>query len=416
MLVGDLIQAIREAITDQPQYMAAPASLIANAANLTGGTVPPGTYFIVVTAVNPWGETLPSPEVSVTVTAPQNAIQLTFPGPNGNNGNFKMYFGFTAGGETGWVPVSGNVAPLNVLSLLATNSVYTNGGSPPTRPTAYLPDTDGAAVGAYTMFRWLNDALKQASQVCGGLFDYSGVSSIAGQPQYITPGQWKKISTLWYDGYPVAMDDAGNYFRRNNITASILSSVATSLFTDRMMLEVWPQPARTAAQTTLASQMLIGQTTAQLTSAAGFLLGNGFVQIGTEIMSYAGISGNTLQNLQRGLSGTVQGVIPAGTNVQELNIFWQGWREYNPNFQPGSSYAVVPVPLGWETILFEYGLGRMKLAEQDVGEYSKLTESFKKQLSDWYRTNKVTTGPRQVGDQTQGLEVLPSLGGGWVIP
>ena len=221
---------------------------------------------------------------------------------------------------------------------------------------------------------------------------------------------------MWYDGYPLAMDDNGNYFRRNAITASVLSSAANSTFNNQMMIELWPQPARTSAITTLAVDLQIGQLTATLTSTANFLLTNGFVQIGSEIMSYSGLTGNVLSNLQRALSGTTQSLIPAGSFVRELNLFWSGWREYNPNFQPGASAQVVPVPLGWETNLFEYGLARMKLAEQNVGDYTKLNESFKKQMSDWYRSNKVTIGPRQIGDQTSGLEVLPNLGGGWVIP
>jgi hypothetical protein len=184
-----------------------------------------------------------------------------------------------------------------------------------------------------------------------------------------------------------------------------------------MMLEVWPQPSRTAASTTLAAQMLIGQTSAQLVSTAGFLLTNGFVQIGSEIMSYSGLLGNTLPNLNRGLGGTVQGVIAAGFPAKELNLFWSGWREYDPKFKPGDSLVVVPAPLGWETILFEYMLGRMKLAEQNVGDYSKLTEMCRKNFSDWYRSNKVVAGPRQVGDVTNGLETWGGgQGGGWVIP
>ena len=151
-------------------------------------------------------------------------------------------------------------------------------------------------------------------------------------------------------------------------------------------------------------------------STANFLLTNGFAKIGTEIVSYSGLVGNVLSNLQRGLGGTTPATQLAGSFVQELNLFWSGWREYSPNFKPGDSALTVPVPVGWETNLFEYGLARMKLAEQNVGDYSKLNESFKKQMSDWYRANKVTVGPRQTRDQTSGLEVLPNLRGGWVVP
>ena len=413
MLVGDLIMSVREAATDLPQTMILPGIVSATGVSFGGGTLNPGTYYLQVTATNQWGQTLPSAETPVTVGAGQNAIQLFVFGPPGNTGNIRVYVGLGSNLEFQYVPFT----VINFSnSLTITSLAGAIAGAPPSRNSAYLPDTDGDAVSAYAMFRWINDALKLASQVCGGLPDYGGVGSIVGSPQYVLPGLWKKIASVWYDGYPLAMDDTGNYFRRNAITASVLSSIATGTFNNQMIIELWPQPARTAAQTQLAAQMLIGQTSAQLFNASGFLLTNGFVLIGTEICSYSGISGNTLTNLQRGLGGTVQSVIVAGTQVQELNLFWNGWREYNPNFQPGSSGVVVPVPLGWETILFEYGLSRMKLAEQNVGDYSKLNDSCIKKFSDWYRTNKVTTGPRQIGDQTMGLETLPNLGGGWVIP
>jgi hypothetical protein len=413
MLVGDLIMGVREALTDLPPTLLPPSNLILTAYNDANGFIPQGTYYGVITLLNQWGETLPSPEVQVVIGVGQNAISVSAT----TNTSFlgavsgKLYLGNVAGQEFMVVATSPQInAPFSVLSLPFLPGV------PPSRNTAYLPDQDGDSVSAGTMFRWINDALKLGSVVCGGLLDYSGVGSIAGNPQYIVPGLWKKIASMWYDGYPLAMDDNGNYFRRNTITASVLSSVAISTFNNQMMFELWPQPSRTAAQTTLQAQMLIGQNFAQITDASNFLLSIGFVQIGSEIMGYNGMVGNTLQNLQRGLGGTGQSVIPAGSFVQELNLFWSGWRMYQPTFAPGNSGSVVPVPVGWESILFEYGVGRMKLAEQNVGDYSKLTESCKKNFSDWLRQNKVVVGPRQIGDQASGLEVLPNLGGGWVVP
>lgn len=420
MLVGDLIQAVREAATDQPQVLPPPD----NTPTVTPvqALVPvfnTGTYYVVVTFTTQWGETLPCAEFSVALIGSNNSFQI---GPLKLGGfsntistitGVNVYVGASAGGENIQYQFPGSGAGSTVLLLSTTPTNYQ---APPTRNSAYLPDTDGAAVNAATMFRWIRDALKQASQVCGGLLDYSGVGSINGQPQYIVNGEWKRMVNFWYDGYPLSADDNGNYFRRNAITASVLSSIALSTFNNQMMIEVWPQPARTAASTTLSSSLALNGTQASVTSSLGFLLTNGFCQIGTEICSYSGIGGTTLNNLQRALGGTVAGVWPAGTVVNELNLFFSGWRMYHPNYQPGSSMTVVPIPVGWETILFQYGLGRMKLAEQNVPDYSKLNETFMKQLSDWYRQNKVTVGPRQIGDQTSGLETLPNLGGGWVVP
>jgi hypothetical protein len=412
LLVGDIVQAFREAATDQPQTLGIPLLFSLTPVNDANGTIPLGNYVIQITALTSWGETLPSVELPVTVGAGQNAIQIVYSSStSGNPTALRVYLGSASGAENLWIQIT--PAPATPFRLLA---VPVLSGAPPSRNSAYLPDTDGDAVNAFTMFRWVCDALKIASQVCGGLLDYCGISSISGVPQYIAPGQWKKISSFWYDGYPLAMDDAGNYFRRNSITASVLASVAVSMFTDRMMLEVWPQPSRTAAATTLAAPLALTDTQATLTSSAGFLLTNGFAQLGTEIVSYSQILGNVLQNLVRGLGGTVQSSQASGSAVSELNMFWQGWRKYNAVYVPGQSNVVIPVPLGWETILPMYALARMKLAEQNTQEYTALKKEFEEELKSWFKSNNVVAGPRQIGDQTGGLEVFPSFGGGWVIP
>src|SRR5205807_7343421 len=104
------------------------------------------------------------------------------------------------------------------------------------------------------------------------------------------------------------------------------------LFTDRMMLEVWPQPARTAAQSTLSFGMQPTDTAANLVDATGFLLPFGFAQIDSEIMAYSGKLGTSLPNLVRGMSGTSISSHSIGTAVKELNLFFGGWRMYSPSY------------------------------------------------------------------------------------
>jgi hypothetical protein len=411
LIIGDLIQDVREAITDQPQVLPTPTAQIAASVVTPGSsTLPAGTYYANYTFRTPWGETMQGAESGALVVGAGQGIQITGPSIPPSASVIRVYLtqpGGAAGSEQQFSESS--VLPFTISAPGLT-------AVPPLRNSAYLPDTDGSSVNASSIYRWINRGLELASQVCGGLLDYGGIGTTSKVPQYIIMGQWKRISTVWYDGYPLAMDDAGNYFRRNAITASILASVATSLFTDRMMLEVWPQPSRTAAKTTLAAPFNLGDTTATLTSAAGFLLTNGFAQIGTVVVSYSGIVGNVLQNVIAGLSGTTQASIAAGATVAEMNLFFQGWKQYAPTFQPGNSLSVLPVPLGWNALLFKYALGRMKLAEQNLGDYSKLEEGFIKQMSDWMRSNKVTVGPRQIGEQSSSLETLPSFGGGWIVP
>lgn len=409
-MVGDIIKALRDAITDQPGVLPAPVNPTV-ALSTAASSLPVGTYKGFITFRTPWGETLPNPaEFTVTTTSGSPSIQINAPALPPGAIIMRVYLTL-AGGATGTEQqfIEGTVLPL-VISSPGTMGLV------PVRNTAYIMDADGDSFSCSTVYQWLNDGLKIASQICGGLIDYSGVGSVAGQPMYVVPGQWKRISDLWYDGYPLGMDQRGMFFRRNSITASVLASVATSLFTDRMMLEVWPQPSRTAAVTQLNTAMALTDTIANVVSAAGFLLAFGFAQIDSEIVAYSVKTGTTLPNLIRGLSGTAIAPHAAGATVQELNIFFGGWRMYAPNYQPGQAFSSIPVPVGWETMLPIYALARTKLAEQDIQGYSGLKKDFTDMMGQWYRTNHVTVGPRQVGESTSALEVLPSLGGGWVIP
>jgi len=410
MLVGDIIFGIRSAITDLPGTLPAPANpTVAN--NAAASTLPNGVYFGFITFRTPWGETLPNAtEFTVTTTGGSPSIQITAPALPPGASVMRVYLTL-AGGLAGT-----EQQMLESATLPFTISTPGTAALVPTRNTAYIPDADGDSFSAGLIYQWFNDALKICSQICGGLPDWGGVSTVSGQGSYVVPGMWRTISDVWYDGYPLAMDKRGNIFRRNPVTSSVLSQVVTSLFTERMMIEVWPQAARTAASSTLASGMASTDTSATLVSTAGFLLTNGFAQIGSEIVQYAGTASNILAGLIRGLAGGAPSAYAIGTTVSEINLFFGGWRMYAPAFTPGQALLTIPVPVGWETMLPIYGLARVKLAEQNAQEYSALKKDFEETMKAWWKTNKVTTGPRQVGEESTALEVVPNLGGGWVIP
>lgn len=410
MLVGDVVQAIREAVTDQPQTLPAPTASF-SVVTPASSTLTTGTYFLVVTQRNNWGETLGSAESTGQVVGAGNGIQVTstlFPTAT----TIRAYLtlaGGAAGSESQFVE--------STTSPFTISANPTNAGAPPSRNTAYNPDTDGDSFSAASLFNWVNDCLTLASAICGGLIDYSGVQTHVGQPMYVINGKWEMIPDVWYDGYPLAPDKAGNFFRRNSITASVLSQVTTTLLTDRMMLEVWPQPARTGSSTTLSSGMTATQTTAPSVNIGGFLLTNGMIQVDSEIMAYNGQSANTFNNLIRGLGGTTPVAHASGAPVLELNLFFHGWRSFTLNYQPGQSLSTVFIPDDWSPLLPIYGLARVKLSEQNVQEYSALKKDFETSLTSWFKQNRVTTGPRQIGDSNLVLETYGGgLGGGWVVP
>src|SRR5947208_14519333 len=65
---------------DLPQVLP-PANLVSATPIQTGqGAFSPGTYFLKATVFTAYGESLPSPEVSVIIANPNNAISVAFTG------------------------------------------------------------------------------------------------------------------------------------------------------------------------------------------------------------------------------------------------------------------------------------------------------------------------------------------------
>ena len=379
-------------MTDLPQSLG-PPTLGALFATNTGPPFVAGTYFIVATQLNPWGESLASAESSI-VLAVNGTILIPITCAPGATA-VRFYYSTVSGQESFYQqqPVLGGF-----VSLTLTNAP-TGSQTPPTRSTAYMPDTDGAALGAFAVYRWLNQSLGwAAAKNRGGLPDFGAAATTGGQPNYTLPGYWKKIDSAWYDGFPLGLLQKNNVFRRNPVTG--YSGMLTVFqATDRLMVEAWPQPSRTSARTTLAFAIGATDTVALLTSTAGFVLGFGMAQIDSEIVNYAGISGNNLIGLQRGMTGTVAAShdpAVATVPVSELNLMVSGYRvPSTTSYFPGQAATPLYLPPGWDEALISYMLYRFRKAEQDEqGATTNLKEAAEKLSS--LGSNRIIAGPRQI--------------------
>ena len=408
-LVGDAIIAARQAVPDMPQTL--PQTVASAAVVAAGGsTLAAGTYAVVVTQRNPWGETLPSTEATALVVGGGQGIQITsalqpsatvirayLTLPGGANGSEQQF-------------VESNTSPFTISTPPA------NAGVPPVLNKAWLPDTDGPLISTTAIYGWINDGLAIISNEAGGLLDYAGVQSVVSQPLYLVPGQWKEMSSVWYDGYLMLGGDRGQFFRRNSVTSAVLSSAQISVYNNQQLLEVYPQPARTASSTTLSAPMTATDTVANLTNVFGFLLPFGFVKIDSEIMAYGNVSGNQLVGLQRGLGGTSPAVAHiGGAPALELNIFWSGKRQYVSTYVPGNSASVLPVPSGWEVLLFHYVAGRAKIVEHDSQTLAAFIQEMRLGIRDWARANRGVVRRRQLGDLSGPLVYGPTPAGGLII-
>ena len=415
-LVGDTIIRFRDLALDPPQLISAPVVSAAVGVTAFGGSVPLGAYYVVMTAIGQWGETTASTEFTVTLTGTQNTIQLTF-APQTGVTNYKIYIGPAAGQEYFSVPaiVVSNLA--SVANIATTNPSFLL-GTPPATNSAALPDTDGSYLRASTVFHWMSSGLRESSRLAGGLIDYSGFPSTINWATYTITGEWTKMLIAWYDGYPVAFSPTSAFFKRNNVTSSILAGWGISYYNGQMGVEVWPQPARTATQTTLSSGMTVTDTSATLTTTAGFLLPTyGMVQIGSEICAYNGISGSQLVGLIRGLGGTVPAAWNGGTQVNELNAFFQGKRVFTTQYSPGQSLVSLPLPSGWSDILVDFMMAKFYETERDGQNAKANMDSFNQRIKDYMRTNRQILGPQQVGSRDYQFVVFGGTRfGGNVIP
>ena len=426
--VGELIMSIRESAPDLPLQVypapAAPASLSGSLTTL-GALVASTTYYFKSTVIFPWGETLPSPEATYTTTSGQNTISMSLGGLQPGMIGFRLYAGTAPGQEYTWtfIPVTwANAFPQPPFPITFYGYPLTY-GTVPTRNTAYVPDSDGKMLSAARVFGWLTDALGIAGQITGGLPNFTGCSSVTGQPWYEMTGSWKKIDGAWYNGYPVFFGRRTDVFRKNNVQG-VSAALIVDMYTDRVRVELWPQPSAAGGTTTLTANIGPTDTSATIASPAGFQTGFGFVLLGSgsgaEIVSVRSFSGagNMLAGMLRGWGGTRAGTWLSNTPVTELNICLSGLVN-PPTYAPGDSALVISLPPGWTSGLHKYLLSRFRDAERRRQEAKALMDEFTATMQN-LRTTKQYAGPIQIQANTgRGAEVYPGLGGpfgGVIVP
>lgn len=409
MLVGDVITSARVLVSDLPRATPSPTGL-AVGPTLATSTLPSGTYNVVFTFTNPWGETLPTAPQSVVIT-PGNAIQVTAPlfsnFPNATG--CRAYFALQ--GQPYVQYKAGTSLPLII-------SAPGSPGSPPTRNTSFFPDSDGPLVSAWTIFDWLNDALLTASLVCKGIPDMSGLQLVSTQGMYVMPGMWDKFENCWYDGFPVAFDARSGAFYRNTLSGITFVAILQTN-SDRQIMEFQPQPSRSGGNTTLSADIGITDTSIPLTSTGAIGLPLGMLQIGTETISYSNLNGGAAQGCVRGMGGTQQAAWPMGTPVKELNFRFGGLRlNQQIRYQPGDSGVTLQVPPGFKQPLVDYLLSKFKEGTQDDQGAGRSLQKFTSFLKDYVKGTKQTAGPRQVGAVTPAGDGYPSAssGGRIIVP
>lgn len=416
MLVGDLILSVRGLGPDPAQFLAPPvgAPVLTSVAGTFGAGA--ATWYVVYTLTTEWGETTISGESSIVLGSGQTIkVAPNFIATPNTTVGIKVYYGESSGAET-------LVESFNYPADFSAGQVTLTGNGkfsmPPTSSSAFLPDTDGGFVTASTMYRWLNEALKNIARATGGIQDTAGIASVSGQRRYVAPGQWLRFNQCFYDGWELDLGNKAETFRNRNLTANISISLMVDAQSDTTRIELYWTPSRTSGTSTTSGILLATDQNVNINPSSGWLLQDGLSQVGNEILSYSAI-GSQLQNCIRGWNGTQPATsLAIGAPVSELNIELTGYR-MPANYVVGNADLVLGVPPGWEPFLKDFMLGLFRDAEQERQEAQGLKDGAVKAASEWAKSNKPVAGPRQCrmyGDYgIRGL-VPGGLSGGLIIP
>jgi hypothetical protein len=413
-LVGDALMSLREQAADPPSALPAPSSVAA--AGTGGGAL---SLWFVATQLTPWGESAPSAEVTLTTQAVGSTFtisgQCSFAATQIN-----VYFTLAGAGlEDRYLAYSvpaGGIGAFSIPFTLSTAGITQ--GFPPSRSSAWLPDTDGTALAVAALYRWINEGLDAATALTEGIRDVTGIPSTAGQAQYQVVSNWRKLTSGFFDGWPITMGNKSDVFRHSNVTGI---SGTTVLNQDSVVqqVELYPQSSRTSGNGTLSGNLSATATAIPYTpGSSGWVLGFGLALIGPypadpsacELVYYSGNASNSLSPVTRGMGGTVAQAWPAVTSVMEANIYFSGIR-YPLHYQKGQSANQLQLPPAWIDALKDYLSSRFKGAEQDVEGQQAMLKSFEAKCN-LIKGNREVMSPRRVqAGGVTGPETVEGLGG-----
>ena len=413
-LVGDIIMELRQRIPDAPGIVGAP-QIAVTPVNVPGGYLPSGVgYILVGTAVNTFGESIPSATTTITMPSGMNAFQIEW----NNLADYGRVYVGAANYEQWWQSLVQGQAGAGFI-VGDPNAQVTNGlGIPPTRNTAFLPDSDGNFIGAFAAYRLLNRALQEMVRIAGGIIDVTGVQSQVNQSMYRLASPFYQFINAWYDGYPMDVVPRSFMYLRNS-AAGFSGILSYEQDGPQSVIQVWPQSNRTGGQNFLNAPLSATANTFLVSDGTGFL-SIGLAQIDQEVVAFSQVTagGTVFQGVTRGLGGTRAVAHNQFAPVTELNIRMSGYRMCE-TYSVGDSLNTIQVPQAWETPLVLHMLSQVRSMEQDDAASKSLMTDFVQMAEKIARTARIgKTKPRQIpiwGQNSSDARNVNGIGFGWLI-
>lgn len=421
-LVGDALMALREQAADPPNSLPAPSNVIITPAP-TGAL----NIWFTVTQLTPWGESGPSTEVALT----NGAIGSTFT-VTGNCSflatSIRIYFTLGgAGNEDRYLEYTVPAGGIGAFSIpFALSSAGITPGFDPTRSSAWLPDTDGTALSAAALYRWISEGLDVIAGLTEGIRDVTGIPSTAGQAQYQLISNWRKIDNQWYDGWPMTAGNKSDIFRHSNVRG-ISGTGVVNQDSVIQQVEFYPQSSRTSGTGTLSAPLSATATSIPYTvGATGWVLGFGLALLGPypadpsacELVYYSSNVSNQLSPVTRGMGGTFATAWPAGTPVFECNLYLTGLR-YPTHYTRGQAMNQLGLPPAWIDALKDYLASRFCGTEQDRETQQALLKQMEQKCLAIKGNRQVMSRRRVQAGGASGVETVEGLGGyfgGVILP
>ena len=421
-LVGDCLMALREQAADPPFALPAPTG-VAVVPVPTGST----NLWFVCTQLTPWGESPASTEVTIANGAIGSTFTVTGKCSFAATA-IRVYFTLgAAGGEDRYLEYeipAGGIGAFSIPFTLSTAGITQ--GFAPIRSSAWLPDTDGTALSAAALYRWINEGLDATTALTEGIRDVTGIPSTAGQAQYQPISNWRKLTSGFFDGWPITMGNKSDVFRHSNVVG-ISGTVVLNQDSVVQQVELYPQSSRTSGNGTLNGALSATATSIPYTpGSSGWVLGFGLALIGPypadpsacELVYYSGNASNALAPVTRGMGGTIAQAWAANTPISEANIYFSGIR-YPLHYSRGQSANQLNLPPAWIDALRDYLSARFKQAEQDIEGAGAVLKQFE-QKCQTIKGNREVMSPRRVqAGGVTGPETVEGLGGyfgGVILP
>ena len=421
-LVGDVLMSLREQAGDPPSSLPAPTGVAVT-------PLPTGALAIwfTVTQLTPWGESPASAEVAVA----NGALGSTF--TVAGTCSFaataiRVYFTLGgAGGEDRYLPYTipaGGTGAFSIPFILSSAGIAQ--GFPPTRSSAWLPDTDGTSLSCAALYRWISEGMDVMTAITEGIRDVTGIPSTAGQAQYQVIGNWRSLTSGFFDGWPITFGNKSDIFRHSNVKG-ISGTAVMNQDSVVQQIELYPQSSRTSGIGALSSPITVASATIPYTpGATGWVLGFGLALLGPypadpslcELVYYSSNISNQLTQITRGMGGTIAQAWPSGTPLTECNIYLSGIR-YPIHYSQGQATAQLNLPPAWIDALKDYLSSRFKGAEQDIEGQQSMLKSCE-QKCQAIKGNRQVMSPRRVqcggGGNVEVANFAGSYFGGVILP